>query len=104
MKLPDKAPKAKASALLGTTLLVALLAAIGLAELFGEILESVGDRDGVAAWDRPVLDWAMAARTPSFTAFVAGTRTRAGRSGSPSSPASWWPSSAGAGATSPRWC
>ncbi|MHA7861689.1 phosphatase PAP2 family protein [Tessaracoccus sp. Y36] len=64
-------PKAKASALLGTTLVVALLAAIGLTELFGEILESVGDRDGVAAWDRPAPDWALAARTPGLTSFVA---------------------------------
>ncbi|MBB1483139.1 phosphatase PAP2 family protein [Tessaracoccus sp. MC1865] len=71
MQLPDSTPKAKASALLGTTLVVALLAAIGLTELFGEILESVGDRDGVAAWDRPALDWALAARTPGFTSFVA---------------------------------
>ncbi|MBB1510437.1 phosphatase PAP2 family protein [Tessaracoccus sp. MC1756] len=71
MHLPQPSVKAKASLLLGGTLAVALVAAIVLTELFGEIMESIADNDGVAAWDRPVLDWALAARTPGFTSFVA---------------------------------
>ncbi|MCG6567622.1 phosphatase PAP2 family protein [Tessaracoccus sp. ZS01] len=71
MQLPQPSVKAKASLLLGVTLAVALVAAIVLTELFGEIMESIADNDGVAAWDRPVLDWALAARTPGFTSFVA---------------------------------
>ena len=33
----------------------------------GEILEAVTEQDGLALWDRPVLDWASARRTPGLT-------------------------------------
>lgn len=81
MRLPDvveKLPKpselsdkTKASLVLGGTLAVALAIVLALTELFGEILESVGEKDGIAVWDRPVLDWAIANRSPGFTEFVA---------------------------------
>lgn len=81
MRLPDvveKLPKpselsdkAKATLVLSATLAVALGIALALTELFAEILESVGEEDGIALWDRPVLDWAIANRTPGFTNFVA---------------------------------
>lgn len=67
-----KAPtKAQAGLVLGATLAVALFIAVALAELFSEILEAVAEEDGVALWDRPLLDWMIAHRTPGFTSFVA---------------------------------
>ncbi|MGJ3510021.1 phosphatase PAP2 family protein [Enemella sp. A6] len=48
-------------------LLAAGLAVTGLFHLAGEILEAVADRQGIALWDRPVLDWAMARRTGATT-------------------------------------
>lgn len=49
-------------------LALVLLAIAGLAAVAvwgaGEILEAVGERDGVALWDRPVLDWAIGQRSP----------------------------------------
>lgn len=63
--------KAHAWLVLGATLGIALVVAVGLAELFSEILEAVAEEDGVALWDRPLLDWMIARRTPGFTSFVA---------------------------------
>ena len=63
--------KTRTGAILVVILGVALGIVLGLTELFGEIVESVADEDGIAAWDRPVLDWAIDARTPGLTAFVA---------------------------------
>lgn len=39
--------------------------------LSGELLESVTERDGIALWDRPVLDWMIAMRTPEANALIA---------------------------------
>ncbi len=36
----------------------------------GEILEAVSENDGLALWDRPVLDWAIAQRAPGLTEAV----------------------------------
>lgn len=41
-------------------------AVAGLVAAAGEILEAVGEGDGIALWDRPVLDWAIGIRTPDF--------------------------------------
>ena len=62
--------KARSSLVLGATLAVALILAIALTVLFGEILEAVTEEDGVAVWDRPVLDWVLGIRNPGLTAFV----------------------------------
>lgn len=70
VQLPKLTDKTRTLAILVVTLGVALAVAVGLTELFGEILESIGDEDGVAAWDRPVLEWAIGARTPGLTAFI----------------------------------
>ncbi|MDO5675924.1 MAG: phosphatase PAP2 family protein [Propionibacteriaceae bacterium] len=67
----DLSDKAKAALVLSATLAVALGAAIALTHLFGEILEAVGEKDGVAAWDRPVLDWVLSIRTDAVNSFVA---------------------------------
>ncbi len=67
-RLPDKT---RAAVILMVALGAALGLVIALAEVFGEIIESVADNDGIAVWDRPVLDWAIDARTPGLTAFVA---------------------------------
>lgn len=65
------AVKAKTSVVLGATLGIALVVAIALTSLFGEILEAVGEEDGVAVWDRPVLDWVLSIRTEGLNSFVA---------------------------------
>lgn len=53
-------------------LVIVLVAAGGLVALLvngaGEILESIGDEEGIALWDRPVLDWAIGLRNPTLTA------------------------------------
>lgn len=64
--LPGREPRTLA-------LLAVVLALVGvgvgvLLNLAGEILEAVGANDGVALWDRPALDWALANREPTFTA------------------------------------
>lgn len=78
MQFPQLTDKRKAGIVLAVTLGVAAGLAIGLTELFGEILESVADEDGIAVWDRPVLDWAVDTRTPGLTAFVAWYSTTGG--------------------------
>lgn len=54
--------------------LVALALILGLALVLvngaGEILEAVNEQEGMALWDRPVLDWAITSRTPGLTAAV----------------------------------
>lgn len=71
MQVPQLTEKSRTGVILALILGVALAITIGLTEAFGEILESVADEDGIAVWDRPVLDWAINARTPGLTAFVA---------------------------------
>ena len=52
-------------------LVVVLGGILGLVALLvdgaGEILEAVNENDGLATWDRPVLDWAIANRAPGLT-------------------------------------
>lgn len=55
-------PKALGAAAVVLAVLGALVA--GMVALASEILEAVGEGDGVALWDRPVLDWASSVRTP----------------------------------------
>lgn len=57
--------------MLGTILVAALGAAIALTALFGEILEAVAQEDGIAMWDRPVLDWVLSIRSEALTQVVA---------------------------------
>lgn len=51
--------------------LVALAVALGLVVLLAygaeEILDAVSGHDGIALWDRPVLNWAVSARSPGLT-------------------------------------
>lgn len=56
---------------LGATLAVCLILAIGAVNLAGEVYEAVTDAEGVSLLDQPALDWAIANRTPALTAFVA---------------------------------
>lgn len=55
-------------------LVVVVGAILGLVALLvdgaGELLEAVTESDGIALWDRPVLDWAVANRTPGLTQAV----------------------------------
>lgn len=64
MDLEQLTPKTKRSAwvVLGIALTIALGAALLFVQLFGEVAESVADSEGVAAWDRGILDWAVASR------------------------------------------
>lgn len=71
MQSAKSTDKTRTGVVLALTLGIALGIAFGLTEVFGEILESVADEDGVAAWDRPALEWAKEARTPGLTAFIA---------------------------------
>ncbi|MHA6510287.1 phosphatase PAP2 family protein [Tessaracoccus sp. Y1736] len=50
---------------------VAAVVAVGGFWIAGEVLESVTDRDGIAMWDRPILDWMLAARTPTTDGVIA---------------------------------
>lgn len=50
---------------------LALLLAVGGTVLAGEIYEAVASGRGIAQFDEPVLQWAIAARTPGITAAVA---------------------------------
>ncbi|HSO69155.1 MAG TPA: hypothetical protein VLQ67_05900, partial [Arachnia sp.] len=50
---------------------VAAVVAVGGFWIAGEVLESVTDRDGIAMWDRPILDWMIAARTPTADGVIA---------------------------------
>ena len=63
--------KRSAVPVLLATVGAALVAALLLVEATGEILEGIADSRGFAVWDRPVLDWALAQRTPGLTALVA---------------------------------
>ena len=73
--MPESTPilrdKRSAVPVLLATVAAALVAAVLLVEATGEILEGIADGQGFAAWDRPVLDWAIAQRTPGLTSFVA---------------------------------
>ena len=50
---------------------VAMVIAVVASLLVGELLEAVTDRDGIATWDRPVLDWMISVRTPTMDAAIA---------------------------------
>ena len=65
----DSAPSRRA--ILGLVVAFALAEGVALVWAVGELLESIAAADGLAAWDRPVLDWAIAHRSPSLTAVVA---------------------------------
>lgn len=72
----EKTLRSLARELPGFVLAAIILLAAGavaavLVNLAGEILEAVGESDGVALWDRPVLDWAVQQRTPGLTGFMA---------------------------------
>lgn len=74
-ELPDKyrglSDKAKATVVLGASLALALTIALALTELFSEILESVDEGEGIAVWDRPVLDWVLGIRSEGLNNAVA---------------------------------
>lgn len=65
--LPALSNKPSALVLLAVVLVASAAAVAMLVNLAGEILEAVGDGNGIALWDRPVLDWAVANRTPPLT-------------------------------------
>jgi undecaprenyl-diphosphatase len=52
------------------TLLLGALTAVALTAASVEIYEAVAEADGAAGLDHPVLDWAVAARTPGLNAAV----------------------------------
>lgn len=56
---------------LAITLAAALGLVLLLVEGFGEIAESIADNQGVAAWDRSVLDWFVARRDTWPTGLIA---------------------------------
>lgn len=66
-------PRKKNQALLvlGLALAVLLGLVLLLVEAFGEIAEAVSEKDGVAAWDQAILDWAVAARDSWPTGLIA---------------------------------
>ncbi|MDO5501095.1 MAG: phosphatase PAP2 family protein [Propionibacteriaceae bacterium] len=73
-KLPDVpgvSDRTKTAVVLGVTLSVAFGIAVAFTNLFGEILESVGESEGIALWDRPILDWVLGIRSPGLDAAVA---------------------------------
>ena len=61
-------------------LILAVTATIGAILVYsaGQILEAVGEGDGIALWDRPVLDWAVQQRTPVLTATLLWFTTTGG--------------------------
>ncbi len=69
--------------LLAGMTLVSGLAVIGLTAASAEVYEAVAESDGVAALDRPVLDFAMQARTPPLNAAVTGYTNLGGKVGLP---------------------
>lgn len=69
--LPQLPSKTTAGWVLGAVLAAVLALAVALTHLAGEVLESVSDRNGVAAFDRPVLDWCRSIRTPTLDAAIA---------------------------------
>lgn len=71
MEGPELTRKTSAGVILTLILGAALALAVVLTEVVGEIVESVSDEDGIAAWDRPVLDWAQTIRSPGLTEFIA---------------------------------
>ena len=64
MDIEKLVPTKKQSALV--VLAIALAVLLGLVlllvEAFGEIAEAISEKEGVAAWDQAILDWAVAAR------------------------------------------
>lgn len=66
-RLTDRFPATTllAFVLIGTAVLTSFLL-----EAAGEILEAVDEGDGIALWDRPVLNWAVANRAPLTTSFL----------------------------------
>lgn len=56
---------------LGVTLVAALVVILGLLDVAEDVLESVATQQGIATWDRPVLDWMIAHRTPTANAVIA---------------------------------
>ncbi len=58
--------------LVGLAIVVGLIlgAVALLVNAAGEVLEAVSENDGLALWDRPVLDWVIAQRTPGLTEAV----------------------------------
>lgn len=63
-------PLTRNGVVLGATLGTALVAIVVLLGVVEDVLESVASQEGLALWDRPVLDWMIAHRTPPLTAFV----------------------------------
>lgn len=57
--------------LLVIILVVAFAAIAFLADVAEDVLEAVADHDGIALWDRPVLDWMIAQRTPALDGAIA---------------------------------
>ena len=68
---PTPAPTPAWYTVLWSAVGVAALVAVAGFWLAGEVLESVTDRDGLAIWDRPVLDWMIASRTPTADGVIA---------------------------------
>ena len=65
------------------TLLLGLIAAVSLTAVSVEIYEAVAEADGVAGLDRPVLLWAVAARTPQLNTIVTAFTNLGGPVGMP---------------------
>lgn len=63
-------PLTRAGVVLGLTLAAALAAVVVLLDVVEDVLEAVASQEGLALWDRPVLDWMIARRTPPLTSFV----------------------------------
>lgn len=61
----------QANVVLGVSLVLTVVVGGALLNAAGEIYEAVSDHDGVAAFDRPLLDWILTIRTPALTGFVA---------------------------------
>lgn len=60
----------QANALIGTYLVVAVMATLTLVWGSGEVYEGVADSGGIAPVDQPLLTWMVAHRTPAFTSAV----------------------------------
>ncbi|MDO5738799.1 MAG: phosphatase PAP2 family protein [Ornithinimicrobium sp.] len=73
----------RASILFAITVIVLLGMVFGLSYLGHEVYEAVTEGNGVAAIDHPVLDRAIALRSPALTDAAVGLTLLAGRVGSP---------------------
>ncbi len=71
LSTPKPAPTKAWYAVLWGALGVAAIVPTTALLLAGELLESVTYSNGIALWDRPVLDWMIAIRTPTANVLIA---------------------------------